>query len=102
MLPSVPVNPDVTILNCTSMNITWDPPTNTGGDGITITSYTITIYPLPTSLYSSCIDGMCNTTDQYYILTGLQYGTQYNIYISANNCVGNGNSTTFMKHLIYG
>ena len=54
------------VLNCSFMNITWTTPTNVGGEGISITSYMITVYPPPSLSYSSCIGGVCNTTEEFF------------------------------------
>ena len=72
------------------MNITWATPTNIGEKGISITSYIITVYPPPSLSYSSCIGGVCNTTEEFFILSGLSYSTNYIINVSASNCAGTG------------
>ena len=54
------------VLNCSFMNITWTTPTNVGGAGILITSYIITVYPPPSLSYSSYIEGVCNTTEEFF------------------------------------
>ena len=76
------------------MNITWTTPTNTGGEGIPISSYIITVYPSPLLSYSSCIGGVCNTTEEFFILSGLNYSTNYIINVSASNCAAIGSITS--------
>ena len=90
-IPSNPINLATSVLNCFTMNITWTTPTNIGGEGILITSYIITVYPPPSLSYSSCIGGVCNTTEEFFILSGLNYNTNYIINVSASNCAGTGN-----------
>ena len=65
-------NLNTSVINCSSLNITWDSPTITGGE---ISSYMITVYPPPSLSYSSCIGGVCNTTEEFFILSGLNYST---------------------------
>ena len=48
----------------------------------------ITVYPSPSLLYSSCIGGVCNTTEEFFILSGLNYNTNYIINVSVSNCAG--------------
>ena len=102
VLPSSPAPLNSSVLNCSSMNITWTTPTNTGGEGISITSYMIIVYPPPSLSYSSCIGGVCNTTEEFFILSGLSYSTNYIINVSASNCAGTGSIASTSMQLITG
>ena len=53
-----------------------------------ISSYMIRVYPSPSLSHSSCIGGVCNTTEEFFILSGLNYNTNYIINVSPNNCAG--------------
>ena len=101
-IPSNPINLATSVLNCFTMNITWTTPTNIGGEGILITSYTITVYPPPSLSYSSCIGGVCNTTEEFFILSGLNYSTNYIINVSASNCAGTGSIASTSMELAAG
>ena len=101
-IPSSPLNLVTSVLNCSSMKITWTTPTNTGGEGIPITSYMITVYPPPSLSYSSFIGGVCNTTEEFFILSGLNYSTNYIINVSASNCAGTGSIASTSMELIIG
>ena len=59
-----------------------------------ISSYMITVYLSPSLSYSSCIGGICNTTEEFFILSGLNYNTNYIINVSASNCAGTGSVTS--------
>ena len=101
-IPSSPLNLATLVLNCSSINITWATPTNIGGEGISITLYMITVYPPPSLSYSSCIGGECNTAEELFILSGLNYNTNYIINISASHCAGTGNIASTSMELITG
>ena len=102
VIPTTPLNLATLVLNCSSMNITWTTPTNVGGQEISITSYIITVYPLPSLSYSSCIEGVCNTTEEFFLLSGLNYNTNYVINVSASNCAGTGSIASTSMELITG
>ena len=67
-----------------------------------ISSYMITVYPSPSFSYSSCIGGVCNTTEEFFILSGLNYNTNYIINVSASNCAGTGSIASTSIKLILG
>lgn len=72
------------VLNCTSVNISWSSVDDS------ITSYTLTVTP-----NTECsTEGSCTTSDQYYILTGLEYNNNYIISVTANNCAGPSSPNT--------
>ena len=57
----------------------------------------------PSSIsYSSCIGGVCNTTEEFFILSGLNYNTNYIINVSASNCAGTGSIASTSMELILG
>ena len=80
------------------MNITWATLTNIRGEGI----YIITVYPPPSLSYSSCIGGVCNTIEEFFILSGLNYNTNYIIDVSASNCANIGNIASTSIEIILG
>ena len=92
-------NLNTSVINCSSLNITWDSPIIMRED---ISSYIITVYPPPSLFYSSCIGGVCNTTEEFFILSGLNYSTNYIINVSASNCAGNGTIASTSMELLLG
>ena len=80
------------------MNITWATPTNIREKGL----YIITMYPTPSLSYSSCIGGVCNTTEEFFILSGLNYSTNYIINVSASNCAGTGSIASTSIEIMLG
>ena len=67
-----------------------------------ISSYMITVYPPPSLSYSSCIGGLCNATEEFFILSGLNYSTNYIINVSASNCAGTGSIASTSMEIILG
>ena len=64
-----------------SVVITWDPPSTTGGDGISITGYRI--------MSSDNSLNLTNVTDDTtYNITGLLYNTDYSVELTAINSCG--------------
>ena len=95
--PDTPSSLNVSVVNWSSLNITWDSPIITGGK---ISSYMITVYPPPSLSYSNYIEGVCNTTEEFFILSGLNYNTNYTINVSASNCAGTGGIASISMELI--
>ena len=62
----------------------------------------ITVYPHPSLLYSSCMGGVYNTIEEFFILWGLNDNTKYIINVSASNCVGTGSIASTSIELILG
>ena len=62
----------------------------------------IMVYPFPSLSYSSCIGGVCNTTEEFSILSGLNYNTNYIINVSASNGAGTGNIASISMELTLG
>ena len=80
------------------MNVSW---VYDGKDEMSIEKYMIDVKPPPED--GSCIGGICNTTNSFYILTELEYSVTYSIRVKAVNCAGNGNySNVEMKDLSVG
>ena len=64
-----------------SVVITWDPSSTTGGDGISITGYRIMSSDNGLNL-NEIVD------DTTYNITGLQYNTNYSVEVTAMNSCG--------------
>ena len=60
------------------------------------------MYPSPSLSYNDCIGGVCNTTEEFFILSGLNYSTNYIINVSASNCAGTGSIASTSMELISG
>ena len=61
------------------------------------------MYPSLSLSYSSCIGGVCNTTEEFFILSGLNYCTNYIINVSnVSNCDGTGSIASTSMELILG
>ena len=65
------------------MNVSWV------YDGKDEMRYMIDVEPPPED--GSCKGGTCNATNNFYILTELDYSVSYSIRVKAINCAGNGN-----------
>ena len=99
--PDPPVLMSAPSLLCNSngnqVNLQWIPPTNTGGQGVMIDRYLVTVsgpagYTCPTD--------QCNVTTTSTTLTGLECGSTYMVSVSAVNCIGeSGASNTIMINL---
>ena len=46
--------------------------------------------------------GVCNTIQDFFILSGLNYGTNYIINVSTSNCTGIGSIASTSMELILG
>ena len=66
----------------------WAPPTNTGGLGVVITHYVVSVTG-PAEY--TCPPEQCNVTTTNTTLTGLQCNTNYIVTVRAVNCRGEGN-----------
>ena len=76
--PPLDLTHDISANTVSSAVITWDPPSTTGGDGISITGYRI-----------MSDNGLNNEADDMnYIITGLQYNTDYSVEVTAINSCG--------------
>ena len=79
--PPLDLTHNISANTVSSAVIRWDPPSTTGGDGISITGYRI----------MSSDNGLnLNETvgDMNYNITGLQYNTDYSIEVTAINSCG--------------
>ena len=81
--PGHPLNltHDVSANTVSSAVIRWDPPSNTGGDGINITGYRIMSSDNGLNLNET-------VNDTTYTVTGLQYNTDYSVEVTAINSCG--------------
>ena len=76
------------VINCHTMNVSWLY-YESNADEISVEKFTIDVEPPPED--GSCKGGTCNTTNNFYILTELDYSASYSIKVKAINCAGNGN-----------
>ena len=79
--PPLDLTHDMSANTVSSGVIRWDPPSTTGGDGISITGYGIMIRDSGLNL-NEIVNG---TT---YTITGLQYKTNYSLEVTAINSCG--------------
>ena len=79
--PPLDLTHDMSANTVSSAVIRWDPPSTTGGDGISITGYRI---------MSSTNGVNLNETvgDMNYTITGLQYNTDYSVNVTVINLCG--------------
>ena len=66
----------------------WTPPVQNGGPNITV-HYIVNISS-ENDITFICSDDQCNVTLNKTTITGLQTGIQYNITVSAVNCISTG------------
>lgn len=78
---SLSLTHDVSANTVSSAVIRWDPPSSTGGGGISITKYRIMSSDNGLSL-NVTVD------DMTYTITGLQYNTDYSVEVTAINSCG--------------
>ena len=83
---NVPTILNTSVIDCHSMNVSW---VYDGKDEMSVEKYMIDVEPPPED--GSCTGGTCNTTNNFYILTELEYSVSYSIRVKAINCAGNGN-----------
>ncbi len=76
-VPSAPTNAVATVLGYTSASVSFSPPLNNGGSGIS--SYTVTASPGGFSFTGSALN---------YVFTGLLSGTSYTFSVLASNSAG--------------
>ena len=83
--PGSPLNlrHDVMANTESSAVIRWNPPSNTGGNGISISEYGIMSSDNGLSLTPAVSGDMLN-----YNITGLEYNTNYNVEVTAINSCG--------------
>ena len=72
---------DISAKTVSSAVITWDPPSTTGGDGISITGYRIMSSDNGLNLNDE-------TDDTTYNITGLLYNTDYSVNVRVINLCG--------------
>ena len=78
--PPLDLTHDISANTVSSAVIIWDPPSTTGGDGISITGYRIM-----SSDNGLNLNEIVNDTT--YAITGLQYNTNYSVNVTAlNSC----------------
>ena len=93
VLPGSPTLMSVPSITCGSnsnqVTLQWTPPTNTGGQGVMITRYSITGLPQGTN----CSTGPCDMVDSTATtITGLQCNDSFIVSVRAVNCRGVGSS----------
>ena len=76
-------------INCggpigTHATLKWAPPTNTGGEGVSIERYIVSV----TGTGYTCPPDQCNVTTPSTSITGLQCNTSYTVAVTAVNCKG--------------
>ena len=86
--PGQPVNLTIIHISDNTVALQWTPPVQTGGPNITV--YYIVHISSENDTNFSCSDNQCNITLNKTTITGLQTGIQYNITVSAVNCIGTG------------
>ena len=88
--PPTSLTHDLIVLSTCDYQATlqWAPPTNTGGLGVVITHYLVSVTG---PVGYTCPPEQCNVTTTNTILTGLQCNTSYIVTVRAINCVGEGN-----------
>ena len=79
--PPLDLTHDMSANTVSSVVITWDPPSTTGGDGISITGYRIMSSDNGLNLKET-------DDDMNYPITGLQYNTNYSVEVTAINSCG--------------
>ena len=96
-LPAVPGPP--TLMNISSLltcapgstdnkvTLQWTPPINTGGQGVVIEYYLVSVHVTGPNKYI-CPRDECKVTTTSTILTGLLCNTSYSVAVKAVNCAG--------------
>ena len=79
--PPLDLTHDISANTVSSAVIRWDPPSTTGGDGISITGYRIM-----SSDNGLNLNEIVN--DTIYNITGLQYNTNYSVEVTSINSCG--------------
>ena len=73
------------MIACGSFNLQWTRPTDTGGQGVAIEYYLVSLSG-PDEY--TCPQDQCNTTTTNTTLTELQCNTTYTATVRAVNCAG--------------
>ena len=71
----------------------WAPPTNTGGEGVSIERYIVSVTTASGTGYT-CPPDQCNVTTPNTTITGLQLNTSYTVAVTAVNCAGQSMPST--------
>ena len=83
--PEPPLNLTASVLNCSSLNVTWLRPAIVGFSDVFL--YELTISPAPSSPAGSYIDGACTTDEEFLVVTGLElYTMEYTINVRTSLC----------------
>ena len=85
-------------INCggpigTRATLKWAPPTNTGGEGVSIERYIVSVTTASGTGYT-CPPDLCNVTTPSTSITGLQCNTSYTVTVTAVNCAGQSMPST--------
>ena len=79
------------LINGNQIPLQWTPPTDTGGDNVTIDHYVVDVTG-PAGV--TCLPGPCNMiSGTTTTITGLLCNANYNVTVGAVNCRGKGNSS---------
>ena len=84
-LPNTRVSATCHNVNGNQVTLQWTPPTNTGGQGVEIERYLLTVTG-PVGF--TCPPSQCSVTANTTTITGLQCGTSYMVTVRAVNCIG--------------
>ena len=71
----------------------WAPPTNTGGEGVSIERYIVNLTTASGTGYT-CPPDQCNVTTPSTSITGLQLNSSYTVTVIAINCAGQSMPST--------
>ena len=77
-------------MNGNQVTLEWSPPTDTGGVGVEIEHYLVTVTGPPGF---NCPPDQCNVTTTNTTITGLMCNTNYMVTVRAVNCIGEGSPT---------
>ena len=91
-VPEPPIVRQFPPINCggpigTRATLEWAPPTNTGGEGVSIERYIVSVTTASGTGYT-CPPDQCNVTTPSTSITGLQCNTSYTVAVIAVNCKG--------------
>lgn len=94
--PGAPTSLNYTTTGYNTLVLNWITPDFTGGPDIDIDNYTINL--VPSDQAGSCVGGKCMAVGNSYNITDLRVNTQYNMTVTATNCVGNGNTSKVLYY----